>query len=38
MYFDFEDDRPDLSRLTSALSPREGVLVSIIVHLCAMSS
>jgi TonB family protein len=33
MYIDFEDDRPDPPRVEGALSVREGVLVSIIVHL-----
>ena len=33
MYFDFEDGHPDLPRVPSALTPREGVLLSIIVHL-----
>jgi TonB family protein len=33
MYFDFEDYRPDTSPVGSAISWREGVLLSIIVHL-----
>ncbi len=33
MYFDFEDYRPDIQPVGSAISWREGVLVSIIVHL-----
>ena len=33
MSFDFQDGHPDLERVPSALSAREGVLVSIIVHL-----
>jgi len=33
MYFDFQDGHPDLERVPSALSAREGVLLSIIVHL-----
>jgi TonB family protein len=33
MYIDFEDDRPDTPRVEQALSMREGVLISIIVHL-----
>ena len=33
MYFDFGDGHPDLERLPPALSPREGVLLAIIVHL-----
>jgi TonB family protein len=33
MYIDFEDYRPETPRVEAALSAREGVLVSIIVHL-----
>jgi TonB family protein len=33
MYFDFEDHRPDISPVGSAISWREGVLLSIILHL-----
>lgn len=33
MYFDFEDYRPDISPVGRAMSWREGVLISIIVHL-----
>jgi TonB family protein len=33
MYIDFEDLRPDTPRVEPALSVREGVLISIIVHL-----
>ena len=33
MYFDFEDGHPDLLRVPSALTAREGVMLSIIVHL-----
>lgn len=33
MYFDFEDYRPDTPRVNAAISVREGVLLSIIVHL-----
>ncbi|HVH25840.1 MAG TPA: TonB family protein [Vicinamibacterales bacterium] len=33
MYFDFEDYRPDTPRLASAISWREGVLLSVIFHL-----
>ena len=33
MYFDFEDYRPDTPRVGSAISWREGVLLSIIFHL-----
>jgi hypothetical protein len=33
MYFDFEDYRPDTPTIGRAISWREGVLLSIIVHL-----
>ena len=33
MYIDFEDYRPETPRVEGALSLREGILVSIIVHL-----
>jgi TonB family protein len=33
MYFDFEDSKPDTPVMPSPLSRREGVLLSIIVHL-----
>ncbi len=33
MYIDFEDSHPDTPRVERALSAREGVLISIIVHL-----
>jgi len=33
MYFDFEDYRPEYNPVGSAISIREGVLLSIIVHL-----
>jgi TonB family protein len=36
MYFDFEDYRPDTTPVGSVISWREGVLVSIIVHLVAV--
>src|SRR5215471_10098959 len=36
MYFDFEDQRPDTPTLARALTPREGVMVSIIIHLLAV--
>jgi TonB family protein len=36
MYFNFEDDRPDTPTIARPLSPREGVMVSIILHLVAM--
>ncbi|HWW89107.1 MAG TPA: TonB family protein [Vicinamibacterales bacterium] len=35
MYFDFEDYRPDISPVGRAISWREGVLISIIVHLAS---
>ena len=36
MYFDFEDGHPDLERVPSAFTPREGAMASIIVHLSAL--
>jgi TonB family protein len=36
MYFDFEDQRPDTPRLARALSRREGVMLTAIVHLLAV--
>ena len=33
MYFDFEDYRPDTPRVVTAISWREGILLSIIFHL-----
>jgi len=33
MYFDFEDYRPDIPRVPSAISRREGILLAIILHL-----
>src|SRR5262245_20570343 len=33
MYFDFEDYRPDVTGIGRVISWREGVLLSIIVHL-----
>lgn len=36
MYFDFEDHRPETPHLTNAISAREGVLLSIIFHLCLL--
>jgi len=33
MYFDFDDHRPDTPRIPQAVSIREAVLVSIVVHL-----
>jgi TonB family protein len=36
MYFDFEDNRPDTPTYGRPVSTREGVLVSIIVHLLVL--
>jgi len=36
MYIDFEDDRPQMPRLGGALTPREGLFLSIIFHLCLL--
>jgi TonB family protein len=36
MYFDFEDYRPDITGIGRVISWREGVLLSIIVHLAAI--
>ena len=36
MYFDFEDGHPDLERVPSAFTPREGAMASVIVHLSAL--
>ena len=36
MYFDFEDGHPDIEGVPSALTPREGVLLTVIVHLLAI--
>src|SRR5918994_841098 len=33
MYFDFEDHRPDITPVGRAISWREGVLISIIMHM-----
>lgn len=33
MYFDFDDYRPDTPRIDSAISKREGVLLSIVLHI-----
>jgi TonB family protein len=32
MYFDFEDHRPDIEPVGSAISAREGVLLSLVLH------
>ena len=36
MYFDFDDYHPDITPVGRAISWREGVLLSIIFHLCAI--
>ena len=36
MYLDFEDYRPDIQPIGRAISWREGVLLSIIVHLATL--
>jgi TonB family protein len=36
MYFNFEDDRPDTPTIARPLSPREGVMLSIILHLLGL--
>jgi TonB family protein len=36
MYFDFEDYRPDTPRIDSAISKREGVLLSIVLHVAVV--
>src|SRR4051812_3415745 len=36
MYFDFEDHRPDTPTIARPLSPREGVMLSVIIHLVAV--
>jgi TonB family protein len=36
MYFDFEDYRPDINPVGRAISWREGVLISLIVHMAAI--
>ncbi len=33
MYFDFEDYRPEIPRVPSAISRREGILLAVILHL-----
>ncbi len=38
MYFDFEDYRPDVSRIGHAISWREGLLISIIAHMSLVIS
>ena len=34
MYLDFEDCRPETPRVEPAISPREGVLISLVLHAC----
>src|SRR4051812_47409691 len=36
MYFDFEDHRPDTPTIARPLSPRQGVMVWVIIHLVAV--
>jgi len=36
MYFDFEDQRPDTPTIARPLSSREGVMLSVIIHLLAV--
>jgi TonB family protein len=36
MYFDFEDHRPDIPQIARPITPREGVLLSIIFHLAVI--
>ena len=36
MYFDFEDYHPDITPVGSVISWREGVLLSIILHLAGV--
>ena len=36
MYFDFDDLHPDISGIGRAISWREGVLLSVILHLVAV--
>jgi TonB family protein len=36
MYFDFEDSRPDTPRIDRALTTREGVMGTIIVHMAVL--
>ena len=38
MYFEFEDYHPDTPRLDSAISKREGVLLSIVVHAALIAA
>jgi TonB family protein len=36
MYFNFEEDRPDTPTIARAISAREGVMLSVILHLLAV--
>ena len=36
MYFNFDDRRPDIEQIDSAISWREGLLLSLLVHLLAI--
>ena len=36
MYFNFDDRQPDIERIDSAISWREGLLLSLVVHLVAI--
>jgi hypothetical protein len=36
MYFDFDDYRPDVPRMPTAMSVREAVLLSLVIHLLAV--
>ena len=36
MYFEFEDYKPDITPVGSVISWREGVLLSVIVHLAGV--
>ena len=36
MYFDFEDRRPDTPRIERALTPREGAMATLIVHMAVL--
>ena len=36
MYFDFEDNRPDTPTIARAISPREAVMITTIIHLLAI--
>ena len=38
MYFNFDDRQPDLERIDSAISWREGLLLSLVVHLVVVAA